>query len=132
MGCPIPVMNKPQDDSVCVWVWVWDGELWQYKTECGGDTFDLTNAIHSDRCHVCGKPIKILPGQVMNKPQDDSVCVWVYTDWDNIDCGYETECGKRNIIKINLNSALIAASQLKYYMRVTKAPVLKTRARRNR
>jgi hypothetical protein len=36
------------------------------------------------------------PIPVMNEPQDDSVCVWVYTDWDNIDCGYETECGKES------------------------------------
>jgi DNA-directed RNA polymerase subunit RPC12/RpoP len=29
-----------------------------------------------------------------NKPPDE--CRWVWTDWDNIDCGYETECGKES------------------------------------
>jgi len=61
MTCPIPVMNKEIHKDKCVWVW--DDEIWQYRTECGKESFDVgfpfPDPIEGKKC-ICGKPIHIL------------------------------------------------------------------------
>ena len=62
MGCPIPVMNKPQDEDKCHWEKAQTTD--HYKTECGRCFSRLAAALYlkedtKNKC-ICGKKIKVI------------------------------------------------------------------------